>query len=38
MADDASQRLFEQDERVLTFAAREGMRIKVGKPKPPPSI
>jgi phosphoribosyl 1,2-cyclic phosphodiesterase len=38
MAEEASQRLFEQDERVLTFAAREGLQMKVRKPKPPPAI
>lgn len=38
MTGDVSYRLFEQGERILVFAAREGLQMRVAKPKPPPSI
>lgn len=38
IADEAAQRLHEQGERVLTFAAREGLKLRVAKPMPPPAL
>lgn len=38
MADDVARRLIRSARRALVFAAREGLEIRVAKPKPPPAL
>ncbi len=38
MADEVNRRLAQTKDRILVFAAREGLAMRVAKPKPPPAL